>query len=147
VNIRVPAQILAISAGSLTISRAIDVPAAGPHGLWIDGERLFCAADGQALVVLHRDTGAVEAVLPLPGSPDVVMHDPVLRHLYVAIGDPGVITVVDTAVMAIREIVPTEPGAHTIGINPHSRAVYAFLPGSSGAAVYTEQGRAPERRQ
>jgi DNA-binding beta-propeller fold protein YncE len=139
VNIRDPAQILAISASSLTITRTIDVPAAGPHGLWIDGERLFCAADGHALVVLDRDTGAVEAVLPLPGSPDVVMHDPVLRHLYVAIGDPGLICVVDTARMLIRETVPTGPGAHTIGINPHSHAVYAFLPGSGGAAVYTDQ--------
>ena len=139
VNIRVPAQILAIGAGSLTITRTIDVPAAGPHGLWIDGGRLFCAADGRALVVLHRDTGAVEAVLPLPGSPDVVTHDPALRHMYVAIGDPGVICVADTARMAILETVPTEPGAHTIGIDPHSHAVYAFLPDSSGAAAYTDQ--------
>lgn len=139
VNIRDPAQILAIGGGSLTISRTIEVPAAGPHGLWIDGGRLFCAADGQALVVLDPGTGAVEAVLPLPGSPDVIMHDPALRHLYVAIGDPGVICVADTARLEILETVPTEPGAHTIGINPDSHAVYAFLPESSGAAVYTDQ--------
>ncbi len=137
-NIRDPAQILAISAGSLTITRTIDVPAAGPHGLWIDGDRLFCAADSGALVILHRDTGAVQAVLPLPGSPDVVMHDPVLRYLYVAIGDPGVICVADTARMAILETVPTEPGAHTIGIDPHGHTVYAFLPASGGAAVYAD---------
>ncbi len=138
VNIRDPAQILAIGAGSMTIARMIDVPAAGPHGLWIDGRRLFCAADGQVLVVLDRDTGAVQAVLPLPGSPDVVVHDPALRHLYVAVGDPGLICVADTARMAIRETVPTEPGAHTIGLDPHCHAVYAFLPESSGAAVYTD---------
>ena len=138
VNIRYPAQILAIAAGSLTITRTIGVPAAGPHGLWIDGGRLFCAADGQALVVMDRDTGAIEAVLPLPGSPDVVMHDPGLQHLYVAVGDPGVICVADTARLAIRETVPTESGAHTIGIDPDRHAVYAFLPGSSGAAVYTD---------
>lgn len=71
VNIRDPARILAIGARSLAIGRAIDVPAAGPHGLSIDGERLFCAADGRALVVLHRDTGTVGAALPLPGAPAV----------------------------------------------------------------------------
>ena len=31
--------------------------AAGPHGLWLDAGRLFCAADGGALVVLDRDSG------------------------------------------------------------------------------------------
>ena len=90
-------------------------------------------------MILHRDTGAVQAVLPLPGAPDVVMHDPALRHLYVAIGDPGVICVADTTRMAILETVPTEPGAHTIGIDPNSHAVYAFLPATGGAAVYTDR--------
>ncbi len=143
VNIRDPAQILAISAGALTITRALDVPAGGPHGLCIDGERLFCAADSGALVVLHCETGAVEAVLPLPGSPDVVMHDPARGHLYVAIGDPGVICVADAGRLEVLETVPAGPGAHTIGIDPHSQAVYAFLPASCGAAVYTDHRRPP----
>ncbi len=42
-----------------------------------------CAADGQALVVLHRDTGAVQKAIDLPGAPDVVMHDPGLHHVYI----------------------------------------------------------------
>src|SRR5258707_7920880 len=37
VNIRDPAQILAIAARSLTITCTIVVPSAGPHVLWIDG--------------------------------------------------------------------------------------------------------------
>ena len=48
------------------------MPAAGPHGLWLDRDRLFCAADGGDLVVLDRDSGEVLASLPLPGVPDVV---------------------------------------------------------------------------
>jgi hypothetical protein len=79
-NICNPAQVIAISAATLAIEQVIDVPAAGPHGLWVHGDRLFCAADGQALVVLHRDTGAVLATLPLPGAPDVIMHDPGLSQ-------------------------------------------------------------------
>jgi hypothetical protein len=51
-------------------------PAEGPHGLWLDGGRLLCAADGGALVVLDRKTGSVVKSLPLPGVPDVVMFDP-----------------------------------------------------------------------
>lgn len=139
VNIRDPAQILAISAGTLTIERVIGVPAEGPHGLWLDGERLFCAADGNTLVALHRDTGAVLGTLPLPGAPDVMLHDPGLRHLYIAIGEPGAVCVMDTGRLQLLETVPIEPGAHTLGIDPHRHAVYVFLPASEGAAVYLDR--------
>jgi DNA-binding beta-propeller fold protein YncE len=138
-NIRDPAQVIAIGADSLAIEQAIGVPAVGPHGLWVDGDRLFCAADQNALVVLHRDTGAVQATLPLPGAPDVIMHDPGLACLYIAIGEPGVIRVADTRSLEITETVATEPGAHTLGIDPQRHAVYAFLPASQGAAVYLDQ--------
>ena len=138
-NIRDPAEILAINAATMAVGQVIPVPAAGPHGLWIDGEWLYCAADVGALVVLHRDTGTVVARLDLPGTPDVVMHDPVLGHLYVAIGDPGVIAVADTESRQIIEVLPTEPGAHTLGIDPTRHVVYALLPGSGGAAVYEDR--------
>jgi len=138
-NIRSPAHILAIGAASLAIDRVIQVPADGPHGLWVDGEWLYCAADGNALVVLHRDAGTVTAALTLPGTPDVVMFDPALGHLYVAIGDPGLIAVADTTSREIIEVVPTEPGAHTLGIDPRRHAVYALLPASGGAAVYEDR--------
>lgn len=139
VNIRHPPEILAINAATLAVDRVIAVPADGPHGLWIDGDRLYCAADGKALVVLDRDTGTVQASLPLPGAPDVVMHDPLLRHLYVAIGDPGVIAVADTKSPQMIESVPTELGAHTLGIDSQRHAVYVFLPASGGAAVYEDR--------
>ncbi|HEX9354165.1 MAG TPA: hypothetical protein VF933_10175 [Streptosporangiaceae bacterium] len=139
VNIRDPAQILAIDAGSLATGQAIGVPADGPHGLWLDGERLFCAADANTLVILHRDTGAVLGTVPLPGAPDVVMHDPGLRHLYIAIGNPGAVCVVDSDRLQLVETVPAERGAHTLGIDPHRHAVYVFLPASGGAAVYLDR--------
>ncbi len=89
-NIQEPAQIAVISCKRAVIERALQVPSAGPHGLWLHAGRLFCAADGGALLVLDRDTGDLLANLPLPGVPDVVMHDPDLHRLYAAIGDPGV---------------------------------------------------------
>jgi serine/threonine-protein kinase len=137
--IRDPAQVVVINASSLVIERAIEVPAAGPHGLWLDGERLYCAADAGTLVVLHNRTGDVQAALGLPGSPDVVMHDAGSQRLYVAIGDPGVITVVDTAGLEVVETVPTEAGAHTIGLDPASHTIYAFLPVSQGAVIYQDR--------
>ena len=138
VNIRDPAEILAIDAAAASIDRSFPVPSAGPHGLWLDSGRLFCAADGGSLVVLDADDGDVLASLPLPGVPDVVMHDPERRRLYVAIGEPGVVCSFDSEQLAPVETVETEVGAHTSCWDPDSRSLYVFCPASSGAAVYED---------
>jgi hypothetical protein len=139
-NIRDPAVIVVIDCERIEIARAYDVPSTGPHGLWLDGTRLWCAADGAQLVALDRDTGAVLQSLPLPGGPDVVWQDAELSRLYVAIGDPGVVctfsTEGDPELLGITE---TEVGAHTLTVDPVSHHVYVFCPGS-GAAVYASPG-------
>ena len=138
-NIQTPALIVVIDCEPAAIVCAFDVPSDGPHGLWLDSGRLFCAADGGVLVVLERD-GDVLASLPLPGVPDVVMHDAQLRRLYVAIGDPGVVCSFDSERLELLETVKTEPGAHTSGWDPVDRCLYVFCPASGGAAVYEERG-------
>lgn len=138
-NVQQPAQIVVLDAGRLQVVRTHDVPAVGPHGLSLRGERLFCAADGGVLVVLHRDTGAVLGEVALSGEPDVIMHDPLLARLYVAVGAPGVVDVVDDERVQLLETVPTEAGAHTLGWNPAARTLYAFLPTSGRAAVFVER--------
>ena len=138
-NVREPAQIVVLNANELEIARTFNVPIAGPHGLAIADERLFCAADGGAVVALDRDTGTVLGSVTLPGEPDVVMHNPASARLYVAIGSPGVVSVIDAQRLVTLETVPTESDAHTIGWNPDTRTLYAFLPVSGGAAVFAEQ--------
>jgi DNA-binding beta-propeller fold protein YncE len=137
-NIQVPAQIVVFDAEAMQITRAIEVPAAGPHGLAIRGERLFCAADGGELVALHRDTGAVVGTVRLAGEPDVIMQDEALARLYVAVGDPGVVHAIDTQRLELLETVPTELDAHTIGWHPDCKVLYVFLPSSQGASVFLE---------
>jgi hypothetical protein len=139
-NIREPAGIAVISAERSMIDDGFVVPSAGPHGLWLDRGRLFCAADGRALVVLDRDNGRVVASLPLPGVPDVLMHDANLQRLFVAIGDPGVVCSFDTACLEQVETVETEAGAHTSAWDADARRLYVFCPASGGAAVYEERG-------
>jgi hypothetical protein len=139
-NIQRPAQIVVIDCERAGIVRTLDVPSEGPHGLWLDTGRLFCAADGGALVVVDRGSGEMISNLPLPGIPDVVMHDPDLRRLYVAIGEPGVVCSFDSDRLEQLETVETEQGAHTSGWDPIGRCLYVFCPGSGGAAVYEERG-------
>jgi DNA-binding beta-propeller fold protein YncE len=138
-NLLEPAQIVVIDAERTTIERAYDVPSADPHGLWLDSGRLFCATDGGALVVLDRDTGVAVASLPVPGVPDVVMHDADLRRLYVAIGEPGLVCTFASDRLEHLETVETERGAHTMGWDPESRCLYVFCPESNGAAVFEER--------
>jgi DNA-binding beta-propeller fold protein YncE len=99
---------------------------------------LFCACDGGQLVTLESATGEILNQLTLSGVPDVVFYNAALRHLYVAIGDPGVIDVFDTGTMQQIESVPTEAGAHTIGFDPEQNKLYAFCPKTHRAIVFRD---------
>jgi DNA-binding beta-propeller fold protein YncE len=139
VNIQKPAEISVLDAKTLQLIGGLHVPAAGPHGLALSGDYLYCAADAGELVALHRETGEVQGTVKLAGEPDVIMHDPARGRLYVAVGDPGVVHVVDERTFRMLEVVPTEAGAHTIGWSPDTMALYAFLPASQGAAVFVDE--------
>ena len=140
-NIAEPSQIAVVaSRAPRHIARAIAVPSAGAHGLDLDlaTHRLFCACDGEMLVTLDATSGKVLAQSELSGVPDVVFFNPARQHLYVAVGDPGVIDVFDTATMERLGSVPSEKGAHTLAFAPAGDRVYAFLPQTHRAAVYQE---------
>jgi DNA-binding beta-propeller fold protein YncE len=141
VNIADPAEILVLTSDQPDrVARTIAIAAPGPHGLDFDPEqrRLFCACDARKLVILKADSGEVLKQLELSGSPDVIFFNRVLRHLYVAIGDPGTVDVFDTDRMERIETVQTEPGAHTLGFDAERNKVYAFLPKTHCAAVYVD---------
>ena len=142
VNIASPAQIIAIDAGDPSkIAKAFDVPAAGPHGLDLDPAtgRLFCACDAGVLIALDGASGRVLGDVSLSGTPDVIFLDPPFQRLYVAIGNPGVIDVIDIGIMRRLEVVPTEAGAHTLAIDRKRRKIFAFLPQSHRAAVFVDE--------
>jgi hypothetical protein len=139
VNIADPPQIAVVAADDpVAIRRVVPIAHAGPHGLDIDvaRRRLYCACDAGVLVAVDADSGALEATAPLAGVPDVVFFNPARGQVYVAIGEPGVVEVFDTAPLRKRETVVTEPGAHTLAFDPLRQRLLAFLPASHRAAVY-----------
>jgi hypothetical protein len=79
----------------------------------------------------------VQGDVALSGVPDVIFLHLTNRRLYVAIGDPGVIDVIDIDAMRREEVVPTEAGAHTLALDRKRNKVYAFLPRSHRAAVFS----------
>jgi DNA-binding beta-propeller fold protein YncE len=143
VNIADPPQIACIQAANPSfVARTFAVPAAGPHGLDLDAvsQRLFCACDGRILVVLDSRSGVELAQAELAGVPDVIFFNRERRHLYVAIGEPGLIEIFETDQMRRLETVRTEAGAHTLGFDPSRNTVYAFLPNTHRALIYADRG-------
>ena len=143
VNIASPPRIVVIDARDPTkITREYDIPAAGPHGLDLDPNtgRLLCACDAGVLLAIDSDSGEARRAVGLSGTPDVIfLHSP-SKRLYVAVGDPGVIDVIDVQTMRREEVVTTEAGAHTLALDRKRNKVYAFLPRSHRAAVFHEAG-------
>jgi DNA-binding beta-propeller fold protein YncE len=143
VNIADPAQVVVIDdANPRVVARTFAIPAAGPHGLDLDAAsgRLYCACDGKMLVVLDSRSGALLAQAELAGVPDVIFLNQARQHLYVAIGEPGLIEVFETDQMRRVETIRTESGAHTLGFDPSRHTVYAFLPNTRRAVIYMDRG-------
>jgi DNA-binding beta-propeller fold protein YncE len=141
VNISEPALIVTIAAGKPDrIARTIEIPAAGPHGLDLDTStgRMFCACDNGKLFSLDASSGKIFSSTYLSGKPDVIFFNPARKHLYVAVGDPGVIDIFDTSTFIRLAIVPTEKGAHTLGFDAKRNKVYAFLPQSHRAQIFVD---------
>jgi DNA-binding beta-propeller fold protein YncE len=141
INVSDPAQIVVVdSAHPDRIMRTLAIPAAGPHGLDLDATtgRLFCACDDRKLVTVEAASGKILGVSELSGKPDVIFFNLALRHLYVAVGDPGVIDVFDTQTMSHLETISTEKGAHTLAFDAVRNKVHAFLPGTHRAQVFTD---------
>jgi DNA-binding beta-propeller fold protein YncE len=140
VNIREPACVVALGGGTGEIKARIEVSATGPHGLDLDPlrNRAFVACDDGTLVVLDLTRDRELASVPIDGEPDAIWFNAQRELLYVAIGQPGLIVVVDCRRMAIAERLETEPGAHTTAFDARRQLLYVFLPASARAAVYEE---------
>jgi DNA-binding beta-propeller fold protein YncE len=142
VNIADPPQIVVIDPSQREpIANRIQVPFRGPHGLELDPQRrrLYCACDEGCLASLDSRSGELLGALPPSGAPDVVFLNQALGHFYVAIGDPGVIDVIDVASWVKVETTTTELGAHTIAMDDSANRTYAFLPGTHRASVYEDR--------
>jgi DNA-binding beta-propeller fold protein YncE len=142
INIADPFQIIVVEAANPNrVARLIEIPAKGPHGLDFDPatNRLFCACDAGKLFAVEASTGKISFEADLSGTPDVIFFNAALKHLYVAVGDPGVIDLFDTDSLKRIDTIHTEKGAHTIGFDATQNKVYAFSPDSHRAAIYSDE--------
>jgi DNA-binding beta-propeller fold protein YncE len=143
INILEPASVAVVDAQTATLVAQWPVSASGPHGLDLDlvRRRAFVACDGGAVVALDLATGQELGWIAIAGGPDAIWYNPNRQLLYVAVGAPGVVEVVDTRelrAMRVVQHVETEPEAHTTAFDVARQRLYVFLPGSCRAAVYVE---------
>ncbi len=141
-NVSSPPQIAVIDGEDPDgLSGSFQIPGVGPHGLDLDvkGRRLFCACDDGGLYDVDLESDRVSKVAELAGQPDVIFHNSKLGHLYVAIGDPGIIQVFDTERGTIAQTLEIELGTHTIGFDQNTNRVYAFMPESHRASAFIDE--------
>ena len=140
VNIRDPAALLCIAAESGEITQSWPISSAGPHGLAVDPKewRAFVACDGGQLVVLDLESGTQLNSIQISGVPDAIWFNPLRKRVYVAVGMPGLIDVVDTERGVRVDSIPTEAGATTSAFDVERQRLYVFLPVSCTAAVFEE---------
>jgi DNA-binding beta-propeller fold protein YncE len=140
VNIREPASVAVVTAEPFDVAGCWPVSTAGPHGLDLDagGGRAFVACDGGSVAAVDLSSGSQVGAAGIPGVPDATWYNAGRRLLYVAVGDPGLIEVVDTTTMTRAEVLVTEPGAHTTAFDPIRQRLAVFLPGSCRVALYRE---------
>ncbi len=140
VNIREPACVAILEAATGALVGSYPISSVGPHGLDLDqeGQRAFVACDGGVVIALDLATGHEQAHTRISGTPDVIWHNHQLARLYVAIADPWVIEVVNTATMTVDERIETEAGAHTTAYDARRQRLYMFLP-SCRVLVYEER--------
>jgi DNA-binding beta-propeller fold protein YncE len=140
VNVREPACVVVLAADTGYTTAQWPVSSAGPHGLDLDPAdgRAFVACDGGMVVALDLETGHEQARVAIPGVPDAIWYNAPRQRLYVAIGDPGVVAIVNTRTMTVEEEVRTEVGAHTTAFDAARQRLYVFLPQTCRAAVYEE---------
>jgi len=82
--------------------------------------------------------GKTLATVALSGPPDVSSSIPPLARRYVAVGDPGVVAVIDVRAMRRIESMPTGAGAHTTALDPARHLLYVFLPKTHRAAIFAD---------
>jgi DNA-binding beta-propeller fold protein YncE len=144
VNVREPACVVALAAQTCEQAAQVGDLPTGPHGLDLDrrGNRAFVACDAGVVVVLDLTTDREIARVPIAGAPDAIWFNTSAQRLYVAIGQPGVVDVLDAHALAVVEKISTEKRAHTTAFDSQRQRLYVFLPESSRTAVYEETSSA-----
>jgi DNA-binding beta-propeller fold protein YncE len=140
VNVREPACVALIDPATASLTGLWPLTEAGPHGLDVDPvtRQALVACDSGVTLALDVANGRELGRVETGAQPDVIWFNPERRFLYVAIGDPGLLDVIDTASMSVVEQVTTGLGAHTTAFDRRRQLIYVFEPEAAVAEVFEQ---------
>ncbi len=138
VNVRVPAVVAVVDATTGQVVTVVPVSAAGPHGLDLDRRagRAFVACDDRQVIVIDSATGAELGCVAIDGAPDAVWFDAATQSVFVAVGDPGLLHVIDARTLRVEETIETGLGAQTTALDSARQQLFVFRPLSCDFAAY-----------
>ena len=137
-NIADKGEIVAIDSKTLAIKSRWPLAAESPSGLAMDtkNRRLFAVCDGQKMVVLNADTGAVVATPAIGNGPDAAGFDLKTKLAFSSNGQDGSLTVLheDTPnTYSVVQTVPTQAGARTLALDTKTHHVFVVTAKSAPA--------------
>ena len=130
--IRDPSMVLVATLPELDRVQLWHLPSAGAHGIDIDhqGNRLYVACDGGALIEVDTTVGRVRREWPLAGVPDATFFNPTSGLVHVAISEPGLVQSVNTRTGASSQFTTARGAKTTALVAPDS--LYVFSPSHNG---------------
>ena len=139
VNIRSADVVVVVDPDAGEVRSSWKVSCTGPHGMDLDrdAQRVLIACEDGHLLVLDSGSGIELGSVEIAGNPDAIRFNPVSSHVYLAIGTPGVVQVVDARNLAVTQTVETGPGAHTLALDVKRQRLYVFLPSTCSVLAYT----------
>jgi YVTN family beta-propeller protein len=141
VNVREPAGLAVIDAEAGQLSAVVAVSSAGPHGLDLDRRtgRAFVACDGRRLIVIDSASGAELGHVDIQGSPDAIWFNDATQSVFVAIGDPGLLHVINSRTLLVEETIETGLGTQTTALDTARQHLFVFRPLTCDVAAYDIQ--------
>lgn len=119
VNIRSADVVVGVDPESGQVLSSWKTSNAGPHGMDVDhrARQVLVACEDGHLLSLDPDSGTERGAVEIAGNPDAIWFNPVTNHIYLAIGNPGVLQTVNATDLAVIETIETSPGAHTLALD------------------------------
>ena len=128
VNVEDRNQIAVLDTASLAITQrfALGNACDEPAGLSIDltGNRLYAGCHNMKMAIVDAGSGRILATPPIGRGSDATVYD-AARNLAFSANGEGTLTVLSgVAPFAVRQVLPTMPGARTMALDPVTHRIY-----------------------
>jgi len=113
-------------------------PAQSPHGIALvpDANAIAIAGGNGKLVLMSQGTGQILSSTDIPQRVDEIAYDEGNHTIYCASGQGKIASIsMDNGQLKPLGDVPSQPGAHSVAVNPKDHTVWTAYMGTGGSYV------------